>query len=84
MESPRMTLKEVLDDMRNRGMGINTVTFNKYLDRGFFPFIEIVNVGETGRRTFLIFRSEYEAWANKFFGGKYEPRRSKKHRRSRT
>lgn len=74
MASPIMTLQEVLDDMKNRGMGMSRTKFGKLLDRGMFPFVEIVNVGETGRRTFFVIRYKYETWANDFFGGKHERR----------
>ena len=68
MAGPRMTIKEVVDDMRRRGMGMTNKTVTDNIAAGIFPFGTVLNVGETGRRTFLIFRRDYEAWADRCLG----------------
>lgn len=65
MAAPRMTIKEVADDMRSRGMGMAYKTITDNIANGTFPFGTVINTGETGRRTFLILRRDYEAWANR-------------------
>lgn len=65
MAGPRMTIKEVADDMRARGMGMTYKTITDNIASGVFPFGTVLNTGETGRRTFLILRRDYEAWADK-------------------
>lgn len=61
-----MTIKEVADDMRSRGMGMAYKTITTNIENGTFPFATITGTGETGRRTFLILRRDYEAWADKY------------------
>lgn len=66
MAAPRMTIKEVADDMRSRGMGLAYQTITDNIANGTFPFGTVLNTGKTGRRTFLILRRDYEAWAEKY------------------
>ena len=68
MAGPRMTIKEVADDMRRRGMGMAYKTITANIENGIFPFGTVLNTGETGRRTFLILRRDYEAWADRCLG----------------
>lgn len=62
----RMTLDDVLEDMREHGMKIGKRALSDGLKSGLFPFARILNVGAAGRTTFLIFRKDYEAWAREF------------------
>lgn len=66
MAGPRMTIKEVADDMRSRGMGMHNYTITENIANGTFPFGTVIKTGESGRRTFLILRRDYEDWANKY------------------
>lgn len=66
MAGPRMTIKEVADDMRRRGMGMAYKTIAANIENGTFPFGTVVSTGETGRRTFVILRRNYEDWADKY------------------
>ena len=69
MKKPNMTMTEVMHDMRRRGFGISQISFGKALDQGAFPFVRVLDTGETGRKTLLIFRKDYEAWADEYLGG---------------
>lgn len=66
MAGPRMTINEVMNDMRRRGMGMTQRTIGDNIEAGVFPFGRVLTTGETGRRTFLILRRDYEAWADKY------------------
>ena len=65
-KSPRMTLDEVLDDMRSHGMSIGKQTLTTCLKNGIFSFAHIVGIGPTGRTDFLIMRKDYDAWAEEY------------------
>lgn len=70
MPNPRMTVNEVLDDMRSRGFKISPKTFNEGTDAGCFPFVKILGISEaTGRRNVLIMRKDYETWAREYLDG---------------
>lgn len=66
MENPRMTIHEVMVDMRSRGLPMGLKTISECLKSGVFPFGHILNTGPTGRTTFLILRKDYEAWAAEY------------------
>lgn len=66
MKKPKMTINEVLSEMRDSGFKISQKTFYEGVDNGIFPFVHILSVGEAGRRSVLILRKEYESWANEF------------------
>lgn len=65
---PRMSINEVCDDMRHRGMSVSHKTLSDGLVSGVFPFGELLGLSPTGRRSFLILRRNYEAWANENLG----------------
>ena len=70
MPNPRMTVNEVLNDMRSKGFKMSPKTFNEAIDAGCFPFVNILGVSEaTGRRNVLIMRKDYETWAQEYLGG---------------
>lgn len=67
MQKPRMTVNEVLKDMRSKGFSISPKTFNEGIEAGCFPFVSVLSQGEaTGRKNLLIMRKDYEAWANEY------------------
>ena len=68
----RMTLDDVIVDLRSRGCPINKKVLSDLLKNGTFPFATVLNVGKTGRTSFLILRPQYEAWANENIGRKPE------------
>ena len=63
MPRPTMTLADVVADMRTRGMKATNKTVSDGIASGVFPFGTILGTGVTGRRSILIFRCDYEAWA---------------------
>lgn len=66
MARPKMTVNEVLTDMRSRGFPISPKTFNEGIDSGAFPFARVLGYSDTGRRNILILRRDYEAWAEEY------------------
>lgn len=69
MEKPRMTLSEVLAEMRRRGMSIGQATLADMIEAGKVPFATMIGYGDTGRRSFLIMRKDFERWADEYLGG---------------
>lgn len=65
-KGPRMTITDVMKDMRSRGMPMTFNTIANCIKTGVFPFGHILNTGSSGRTTYLIFRKDYEAWADEF------------------
>lgn len=66
MKKARMTVHDVIADMRERGFPIGLKTLSAGIDQGLFPFIRVIGVGETGRRNLLILRKDYEDWAEEY------------------
>jgi len=67
MSSPRMTVNDVLNDMRGKGFKISPKTFRECVDAGRFPFVTVLGESEaTGRRNLLIMRKDYESWADEY------------------
>lgn len=65
-KGPRMTLKEVVEDMRASGMSATEPMVSHCLKEGAFPFGHQIAEGATGRTTFLIMRKDYEDWAKEY------------------
>lgn len=68
MAKPRMTIADVCRDMRSRGMGLTHKTVTDGIESGLFPFGRLLATNPSGRRTFLILRKDYEAWADENLG----------------
>ena len=67
MAKPRMTVNEVLNDMRARGFSISPKTFSEGVDAGCFPFVNVLSKSDnTGRRNVLIMRKDYEKWVQEY------------------
>lgn len=62
--SGRMTMNEVMSDMRSCGFSISQKTLSDGMVAGVFPFGTLLSTGQTGRRTFMILRRDYETWKN--------------------
>lgn len=60
----RMTMIEVMNDMRDCGFPISQKTLSDGMVAGVFPFGTLLSTGKTGRRTFMILRRDYETWKN--------------------
>ena len=63
---PRMTLDDVLDDMRAHGMPMGKQVLMECLRTGVFPFATILGISPTGRTNFLIMRKDYDKWAEEY------------------
>jgi len=63
-----MTHAEVAADLRSRGFSIGLATISKNLKSGVFPFGSVINEGPSGRITTLIWRKDYEKWADEHIG----------------
>lgn len=63
---PRMTLDDVLQDMRRHGMSMEKGALSECLKKGVFPFATVISTGPTGRTNFLIMRRDYERWAEEY------------------
>lgn len=57
-----MTVKEVVQTMRQAGIQCSERIVSDGIASGMYPFGTVVAVGETGRRTLQIFRVDFEAW----------------------
>ncbi len=66
MSKPRMTLEDVCQDMRSRGVPMDKGALSRGLKQGTFPFGTVLNIGQSGRTTFLIWRRDYEKWAEEY------------------
>lgn len=61
--NPRMSVHEVMAEMRKRGMAISQYVLADGIEQGMFPFGQVVRKGPTGKRCFLILRKDFESWA---------------------
>lgn len=68
MPGPRMTHKEVMEDLRTRGFKIGLAAVSDNLKSGAFPFGSVTKRGPSGRVTTLILRKDYENWADEHIG----------------
>ena len=65
-KKPRMTLDDVLEDMRQHGMPMQKQVLSECLKKGVFPFATVLGISPTGRANFLIMRRDYEKWAAEY------------------
>lgn len=61
---PKLTmgLLDVYHAMREAGISCNPKMISAGIASGAYPFGRVVNVGETGRRTFEIYKVDFAAW----------------------
>lgn len=57
-----MTIRDVYHAMRAAGISCNTQMISDGIASGVYPFGRVVNEGETGRRTFEIYKVDFYAW----------------------
>ena len=57
-----MTVLDVYHDMREAVISTNPARISAGIASGAYPFGRVVATGETGRKTFEIFRVDFEAW----------------------
>lgn len=57
-----ITVTEVVQAMRAAGIRVDSHRLNGMYDDGRAPFMSLDKVGPTGRRTYRIYRAEFQAW----------------------
>lgn len=62
----KMTLDDVVLDMRDRGMKMGKKTLADAIESGYFPFGKVISTGANGVRNILIMRKDYENWADQY------------------
>lgn len=61
-ESPTMTLAQVCDELRKRGIPCSNKTVGDNIANGVYPFGRLSSVGPGGGRRFEIWRKEFNRW----------------------
>ena len=69
-----MTIGEVAADLRSLGIKVSEKRLSDGIASGIYSFGKVLNVGETGRRTLQIFRSDYERWKENSLLGNEDPK----------
>lgn len=59
---PTMSLKDCTAAMRRCGIRCSPLRIAEAIELGIYPFGRVVSVGDTGRRTFEIWRVDFEKW----------------------
>lgn len=57
-----MTIHDVYNAMRSAGICTSPTRISAGITSGAYPFGRVVATGETGRKTFEIFRVDFERW----------------------
>ena len=65
MKKQTMTIKEVYEDLRKSGFKSSPQKISDGIVSGLYPFGQVLSIGETGKRTFQILRTDYEDWKNR-------------------
>lgn len=65
-----MSVKETIAAMQTAGIRIYASRFNDLYDAGHAPFAHLVRTGPSGRRTYLIYRTEFNEWLEALTGKK--------------
>lgn len=65
MPKPTMTLLDVYHAMRAVGIRNSPARISAGITSGAYPFGRVVSTGETGRKTFEIYRVDFDAWLQK-------------------
>lgn len=61
-KKPTMTIAQVYQELRAAGIKSSPQRISAGIESGSFPFGEVSAVGDSGRRTFLIWRVDFENW----------------------
>lgn len=62
MKRPIMTLTECLAEMREHGIPCSPSRVANEIENGTYPFGRVKSYGKTQRRTFEIWRVDFEKW----------------------
>lgn len=63
-----MTVKETIAAMQTAGIRIYASRFNDLYDAGRAPFAHLLRTGPSGRRSYLIYRNEFDRWLKALTG----------------
>ena len=63
-----MTVKETIAAMQAAGIRVYTSLFNDLYDSGRAPFAHLLRTGPSGRRSYLIYRTEFNEWLEALIG----------------
>ena len=66
MASPRMTLNDVITDMRAHGMKMGPELLAECFNQNIFPFCKVVRLA-SGQANYIIMRRDYDAWAEEYY-----------------
>ena len=64
MSSPRMTKKEILEEMRGYGMAITDSILYEGIRQGVFPFGKYIESSDAS--AYIIMRKDFEDWAAEY------------------
>ena len=62
MASYTLTMTELYQEFRKIGIKSSPKAIGKMIQNGLLPFAKVINIGETGRCTYLIYRVDFERW----------------------
>lgn len=65
----RLTLEDVRKDMNSKGMRVSNKTIADSIESGIFPFGKILRKSDSGIRTIIIMRKDYEEWIDHYCSG---------------
>ena len=71
--TPTMTLAQVYHELRAAGIKSSPQRIAAGITNGTLPFGEVISVGDSGRRTFLIWRVDFEAWLESKLPKNHQP-----------
>lgn len=69
---PIMTLSECVSEMREYGIPCSPMDVGDAIENRIYPFGRVKAAGKTGRRTFEIWRVDFERWLKERIGGENE------------
>ena len=71
--TPTMTITQVYKELRAAGIRSSPQRIAAGIESGAYPFGEVLSKGETGRRSFLIWRVDFEAWLESKMPKNHQP-----------
>ena len=71
--TPTMTLAQVYNELRAAGIRSSPKRIAAGIESGALPFGEVSFVGDSGRRSFLIWRVDFEAWLESKLPKNHQP-----------
>lgn len=62
----RIGLHEISERMQQAGAGIGNEALYKMAREGKLPFVTDIHMGPNGRASFVIWRKDFERWADEY------------------